>query len=73
MKNGRKILVSNNQLFNLVGSHEEWIRDVCYAPQHVGVDYDRVVSGAEDCKVKIWKKVFNLFLNQQISIMIDLI
>ena len=43
-------------LSNKVGSHDEWVRDVSWASNNMGITYDRVVSGGEDNKVKIWKK-----------------
>mgnify|MGYP006278985281 CR=1 FL=1 len=41
---------------NKVGFHDEWVRDVAYASPNVGINYQRIVSGGEDNKVKIWKK-----------------
>ena len=39
-----------------VGSHDEWVRDVAWSSDNLGITYDRIVSGGEDNKVKIWKK-----------------
>eukprot|EP00345_Euplotes_harpa_P000495 CAMPEP_0168317724 /NCGR_PEP_ID=MMETSP0213-20121227/61_1 /TAXON_ID=151035 /ORGANISM="Euplotes harpa, Strain FSP1.4" /LENGTH=187 /DNA_ID=CAMNT_0008318669 /DNA_START=376 /DNA_END=939 /DNA_ORIENTATION=+ len=38
-----------------VGSHDEWVRDVSFAPASIGVAHARVVSGGEDSRVKVWK------------------
>ena len=53
---GRSKSARSHQNRNQVGHHDEWVRDVAYANTTLGVHYDRVVSGGEDNKVKIWKK-----------------
>ena len=50
------IYVHGTWIGSTIGSHDEWVRDVSWASNDLGVTYDRVVSGGEDNKVKIWTK-----------------
>lgn len=49
-------LEGNEWVKKKVGSHDEWVRDVAYARNNIGINYERIVSGGEDNKVKVWKK-----------------
>lgn len=39
-----------------IGSHDEWVRDVAAYNSDLPTESQRVVSGGEDNKVKIWRK-----------------
>jgi WD40 repeat protein len=53
MANGKSKLQHFYHFRNKVGFHDEWVRDVNYSQN---INYQRIVSGGEDKKVKIWKK-----------------
>jgi WD40 repeat protein len=49
-------VLSDTWISTPIGTHEEWVRDVSWASNNMGMTFDRIVSGGEDKKVKVWKK-----------------